>query len=129
MMKNKPFLRRVPLLRGVPVRKASIPFLSALALSGQIVSILVNNPLNVLPPAISADGRLVLFGAATSPDGKALNATNLFAFTQGATQVRQLTNYTAPGPSILGVTSLTYPGSGANGAFTAVGGTAAGGEE
>lgn len=122
MMGNGPFFRRVLSYRGVPVRKASVLLLSLLVLTAQNLPIRIDNGPNVLPPAISADGSLILFAAATSPEGDQLKATNLFAYSgqRGfSPTVRQLTNFTSD-LRINGITSVTYPGSGSAGAFTAI---------
>ena len=61
------------------------------------------DPVNVIPPAMNADGSTVLFGAAFAPDGTPDNATNLYSFTAGV--ARRLTNFTGVS-SFSGITRL-----------------------
>jgi uncharacterized protein (TIGR03437 family) len=67
-----------------------LPFLAA----AQTIPIRLGDAINLIPPAISADGSTVVFAAAMAPDGTPQKATNLYLFSQGPTPAtRRLTNY------------------------------------
>ena len=80
--------------------------------------------INLIPPAVNADGSAVLFGAAMAPDGAVQKGTNLYLYTTAS--VRQLTSY-AGDFNLTGVTSLTYAAGMAG--YTALPGGPGGAEE
>ena len=80
--------------------------------------------INLIPPAVNADGSAVLFGAAMAPDGAVQKGTNLYLYTTAS--VRQLTSY-AGYFNLTGVTSLTYAAGMAG--YTALSGGPGGAEE
>jgi uncharacterized protein (TIGR03437 family) len=63
--------------------------------AAQTIPISRGNPINLIPPATSADGNIVVFAAAMAPDGTPQKGTNLYLFSQGPTPaaIRRLTNY------------------------------------
>src|ERR1035441_3750016 len=63
--------------------------------AAQSIPISRGNPINLIPPATSADGNIVVFAAAMAPDGTPQKGTNLYLFSQGPTPaaIRRLTNY------------------------------------
>lgn len=63
--------------------------------AAQTIPITRGNLINLIPPATSADGNIVVFAAAMAPDGTPQKGTNLYLFSQGPTPaaIRRLTNY------------------------------------
>jgi hypothetical protein len=84
----------------------------------------LGDSINLIPPAVNADGSVVLFGAAVAPDGAVKKGTNLYLYTPAS--VRQPTSY-AGDFNLTGVTSLTYAAGMAG--YTALPGGAGGAEE
>jgi uncharacterized protein (TIGR03437 family) len=84
----------------------------------------LGDSINLIPPAVNADGSAVLFGAAMAPDGAVQKGTNLYLYTPAS--VRQLTSY-AGDLNLTGVTSLTYAAGMAG--YTALPGGPGGAEE
>jgi uncharacterized protein (TIGR03437 family) len=84
----------------------------------------LGDSINLIPPAVNADGSAVLFGAAMAPDGAVQKGTNLYLYTPAS--VRQLTSY-AGDLNLSGVTSVTYAAGMAG--YTALPGGPGGAEE
>jgi uncharacterized protein (TIGR03437 family) len=99
-------------------------------MGAQIMPVRLGDPINLIPPAINADGSVVLFGAAVAPDGAVQKGTNLYLYTPAylyaPASVRQLTNY-AGDFNLTGVTSVTYAAGVAG--YTALPGGVGGAEE
>src|ERR1039457_886365 len=76
-----------------------------LVMGAQLMPVRLGDSINLIPPAIGADGSVVLFGAAVAPDGAVQKGTNLYLYTSAS--VRQLTSY-AGDFNPTGVTSVTY---------------------
>jgi uncharacterized protein (TIGR03437 family) len=95
-----------------------------LVMGAQLMPVRLGDAINLIPPAVSADGTMVLFGAAMAPDGTVQKGTNLYLYTPAS--VRQLTSY-AGDFNPTGVTSVTYA-AGMVG-YTALPGSASGAEE
>ena len=95
-----------------------------LVMGAQIIPVRLGDSINLIPPAIGADGSVVLFGAAVAPDGAVQKGTNLYLYTPAS--VRQLTSY-AGDFNLTGVTSVTYAAGVAG--YTALPGGIGGAEE
>jgi uncharacterized protein (TIGR03437 family) len=76
-----------------------------LVVGAQSLPVRLGDAINLIAPAISADGSMVLFGAAMAPDGTAQAGTNLYLYTPGS--VGRLTSYAGTSNPI-GVTSVAY---------------------
>ena len=95
-----------------------------LVMGAQIMPVRLGDSINLIPPAIGADGSVVLFGAAVATDGTVQKGTNLYLYTSAS--VRQLTSY-AGDFNPTGVTSVTYAAGVAG--YTALPGGIGGAEE
>ena len=95
-----------------------------LVMGAQIMPVRLGDSINLIPPAIGADGSVVLFGAAVATDGTVQKGTNLYLYTSAS--VRQLTSY-AGDFNLTGVTSVTYAAGVAG--YTALPGGIGGAEE
>ena len=95
-----------------------------LVMGAQIIPVRLGDSINLIPPAIGADGSVVLFGAAVATDGTVQKGTNLYLYTSAS--VRQLTSY-AGDFNLTGVTSVTYAAGVAG--YTALPGGIGGAEE
>jgi uncharacterized protein (TIGR03437 family) len=102
----------------------TIPWLVLLLLvaaAAQTIPIRTGDPIRLIPPAVSADGSTVVFAAATAPDGTPQTATNLYVASgvRFGAGIRQLTKYGGD-TLFLGVSNVTYPGTGNLAGFTAL---------
>ncbi|PYT24988.1 MAG: hypothetical protein DMG57_26585 [Acidobacteria bacterium] len=70
----------------------------------------IGDPINLIPPATNADGRVVVFAAAVDPDGTPQKGTNIYVYTEPQLRTfRRLTNY-AGDSTFTGVTSVAFQG-------------------
>jgi uncharacterized protein (TIGR03437 family) len=81
----------------------------------------INDPINLISPAVNTSGEAIVFAAATTPDSKPNQGANLYLFTPGrlGSSVRQLTNYSG-GSSLAGVSAVACSSDGAAAAFSAM---------
>jgi uncharacterized protein (TIGR03437 family) len=97
-----------------------IVFLVPLVVQAQVIAIRLD-PINLISPAINADGRTIVYAAATSPDSTPQQSTNLYLYNQGelVTRTQKLTNYS--GSALFnGITGVTLSNSTNQIAFTAI---------
>ena len=94
--------------------------IQATIVHAQVIAIRLD-PINLIPPAINIDGRMIVYAAATSPDGTPQQSTNLYLFNQGPLTVstRQLTNFSG-NAFFNGVTGVAFSNSTSQIAFTAI---------
>lgn len=84
----------------------------------------------MLPPAIDATGRTVIFASAVTPDGVVQNATDLYTAQSDATGLRRLTRFPTDGPDVpQGITAVSLSSGGTTAAYTTLLRTSAPGGE
>src|SRR5258706_10852180 len=58
----------------------------------------IGQSIGVLPPAVDAAGRLVLFGSSITPDGASTQVADVYAVSSDGAGVRRLTKFPAGAP-------------------------------